>query len=437
MSIVLGLATTQADYTAAFVQSPIDRDPNWENMTEHEQKRSGVYVEMPRGFREPGKVLKLKRSLYGLRQSPRNFFQHLKSKLEETGFTAMTNVDLCLFVSDKVICLSYVDDTLWFSPRQEYIDEALDRLRAVGMDLEKENDVAGFLGVHLERQGDSIKMTQKGLTSRIIDALRVRDANTVHTPAKEPLPLDKDGKQPNGNYNYASVIGMLQYLQAHSRPDITMAVSQCARFVHGTKRSHEIALERIGQYLKKTENEGLVYRPSSEFTIDCYVDADFAGLWGYEHPQDPSVAKSRTGFVICISNCPVIWNSKLQSSIALSTMESEYNALSSSMRDLLPFRNVVTTVAKSVGMDDEILSTFKTTVHEDNSGCLTLANLEPGRITPRSKHYAVRVHWFRSHLEPNRTTVEKIESANQKADILTKPLGRTLFERLRLMLCGW
>jgi hypothetical protein len=361
----------------------------------------------------------------------------LKGKLEETGFEAMTDVDPCLFISDKVICLSYVDDTLWFSPRQEYIDEALEKLRAVGMDLEKEDDVAGFLGVHLERQGDSIKMTQKGLTGRIIEALGVRDTRTSHTPAKEPLGMDPDGDPPNGNYSYASVIGMLQYLQAHSRPDITMAVSQCARFVHSPKRSHEEALERIGHYLKKTENEGLIYRPSRDFTVDCYVDADFAGLWGYENPLDPSVAKSRTGFVICMSNCPVIWSSKLQSSIALSTMESEYNALSMAMRDLLPFRNVVETVAHAVGLSSDVLSTFKTTVHEDNSGCLTLANLEPGRVTPRSKHYAVRMHWFCSHLVPNRVSVEKIDTSIQKADILTKPLGRTQFEAIRALLCGW
>ena len=249
--------------------------------------------------------------------------------------------------------------------------------------------------------------------------------------------MDKDGDPGNASYSYPSVVGMLQYLQAHSRPDITMAVSQCARFVHSPKRSHEVALERIGQYLRKTENEGLILRPSDHFEIDCYVDADFAGLWGYENPLEPSVAKSRTGFVICISNCPVIWTSKLQSSIALSTMEAEYNALSTAMRDLIPFRNVALAVGTAVGVSDEVLTTFRTTVHEDNNGCLTLARMEPGRITPRSKHYAVRTHWFRSHLIPNQVELEKIDSAIQRADILTKPLGRKQFEAIRALLCGW
>jgi len=436
-SILLGLQTAQADYTAAFVQAPIDTPPDFETMTSLEQEQTGVFCHMPRGFKEHGKVLKLKRNLYGLRQAPRNFFQHLKTNLESIGFTAQTDIDPCLFISDKVVCLTYVDDTLFFSPRQEYINEAMDRLRSTGMALEKEDDVAGYLGVHMETRGDEIKLTQKGLTRRIIEALGVLNGKTVNTPASEPLPIDKDGTQSNADFSYASVIGMLQYLQGHSRPDITMAVSQCARFVHSPKLSHENALKQIGQYLKKTEGEGLIFKPSRDFSIDCYVDADFAGLWGHEDPNEPSVAKSRTGYLICISDCPVIWSSKLQTSIALSTMEAEYNALSSAMRDLLPMRAVVSTVAKAVGIEESILTSFKTTVHEDNMGCLTLANLEPGRVTPRSKHYAIRTHWFRSHLKPNRVVVSHIPTALQKADILTKPLGRTRFEAVRKLLCGW
>lgn len=116
LSIVLNLTTRQVDYTAAFVHAPIDRDPDWDTLTPEEQDKRGVYLEMPRGFGEPGKVLKLKRSLYGLKQSPRNFFQHLKEKLEGIGFESATDVDPCLFISNKVICLIYVDDTLFYSP---------------------------------------------------------------------------------------------------------------------------------------------------------------------------------------------------------------------------------------------------------------------------------------------------------------------------------
>ena len=81
-------------------------------MTPEEQERAGVYVEMPKGFREPGKVYKLKKSLYGLKQAPCNFFQHLKKNLEAVGFEQQIDIDPCLFISPKVICLVYVDNTL-------------------------------------------------------------------------------------------------------------------------------------------------------------------------------------------------------------------------------------------------------------------------------------------------------------------------------------
>ena len=185
LSIVLGLSTKQVDYTAAFVHAPIDKDPDWDNLTEEEQEKRGVYVDMPRGFSQPGKVLKLNRSLYGLKQSPRNFFQHLKGKLENIGFESAEAVDPCLFISDKVICLVYVDDTLFYSPRQEYIDEVIQQLQEQGMDLEVEGSVAGFLGVHIERneQDDSIKLTQRGLAKRIIDTLQIDHLPKKHTPA--------------------------------------------------------------------------------------------------------------------------------------------------------------------------------------------------------------------------------------------------------------
>ncbi|KAG7369081.1 reverse transcriptase RNA-dependent DNA polymerase [Nitzschia inconspicua] len=419
----------QVDYTAAFVHAPL---------------HDVVYVCMPRGFAEEGKVLKLRRSLYGLKQSPRNFFLHLKSNLEACGFrNPSPDTDPCLFVSGKVVCVVYVDDTLLWSPHIEWIDEAIAQLEANGMALEVEDSVAGFLGVHIHRdQGDgSIKLTQKGLILRIIAALGIEKEPAVHTPAAAtPLVKDLDGDPPDGSFNYASVIGMLGYLQSNSRPDIAFAVSSAARFTHHPRRSHELALKRIGQYLKGTIEDGLVLRPSDTLDIDCYVDADFAGLWPHEDKSDPSCVKSRTGFSICVANCPVIWSSKLQGDIATSTMEAEYSALSSAMRELLPFRDLLLALAPSIGVNTDHSTVFRTTVHEDNAGALALAHLEPGRVTPRSKHYAVKLHWFRSKLVaagPHPITIVKIDTALQRADILTKALTKNKFVVIRKQLCGW
>jgi hypothetical protein len=117
ISLIYDFATLQVDYTAAFTQSDIDKQPNWDSMTEEQKERSGVYLELPKGFKQPEKVLRLKKSLYGLRQSPRNWFLHLKDNFAKVGFK-QSEYDACLFVSDKVICIVYVDDTLFFSPRQ-------------------------------------------------------------------------------------------------------------------------------------------------------------------------------------------------------------------------------------------------------------------------------------------------------------------------------
>ena len=104
---------------------------------------------------------------------------------------------------------------------------------------------------------------------------------------------------------------MLLYLQNHSRPDLTFAVSQCARYTFCPKLSHEKALKRIGRYLQGTRDKGLIMQPTAELNVDCYVDSDFAGLWGYEDDQDPTCVRSRTGYIITIGGCPVLWSSKL------------------------------------------------------------------------------------------------------------------------------
>ena len=337
-----------------------------------------------------------------------------------------------------------VDDTLFYARDKNDIDVVISGLQRAGMDLEEESDVAGFLGVHIDRRDDgSILLSQKGLTQRIIEALNISHLPKKLTPARPGCVLgsDKDGDPPDGTFNYASVVGMLGYLHANSRPDISFAVAQAPCFTHAPRRSHEKALERIGQYLKGTLDKGLILRPEpfeSVFKTDIYVDADFAGAWGHEDPLDSACVKSRTGYVIEVMNCPVQWSSKLQSCVATSTMEAEYTALSMALRVAIPFMDVCRYVASKFQLaKGSTLVTFKTTVHEDNMGALTLAKLEPGRSTPRSKFYAIKMHWFRSFLKPKEIELEYIESKEQKADIFTKALSTAEFLRARKLTCGW
>jgi len=143
-----------------------------------------------------------------------------------------SEVDPCLFTSEKVICLVYVKDTLFFSPNESDIDMVLRKLRELQMELSIEDNVAGFLGVLIKKLDEgSIELTQAGLIKRILESMGIEGANPKSTPAeKEALPSDKTGSITEPPFNYASVIVMLQYLC--TRPDISFAESQCSQYMH-------------------------------------------------------------------------------------------------------------------------------------------------------------------------------------------------------------
>ena len=145
---------------------------------------------------------------------------------------------------------------------------------------------------------------------RIIQELgsAVKDANVKDTPAvyKEILHKDENGPNRKQDWNYRSLIGMLNYLAASTRPDILFAVYQCARFSFNPKLSHERALNRIVQYLKGTKDKGIILKPNPNEGIKCYVDTDFAGSYHNETKDDPVSVYSRTGYVIFFFGYPVV-----------------------------------------------------------------------------------------------------------------------------------
>ena len=257
------------------------------------------------------------------------------------------------------------------------------------------------------------------------------------------------------DWEYASIIGMLMYLANNSRPDIAHAVHACARYTHSPKKSHATAVKHILRYLKGTQDKGMLLCPNKLHELNCYVDSDFAGNYTSFPDQDPTSVKSRTGYVILYQSCPVLWVSKMQTQCALSTMESEYIALSQSMRDLIPLREILKEIMVTVFDQPNLMlkcatnsKSFtdiiseesespipKSKVYEDNSACLKFARLP--RLTPRTKHIAVPYHWFRSKVEQLEISIEPISTENQLADQFTKPLTCDKFLNGRKQLMGW
>jgi hypothetical protein len=170
-------------------------------------------------------------------------------------------------------------------------------------------------------------------------------------------------------------------------------------------------------------------KPTGTFSLDLYVDADFAGLHRREPDEESNAVRSRTGFIILLSGCPLVWKSQLQTEISLSTLEAEYSALSTSLKTLLPLKRILEEVVSNLDIPSPLRTSIQARVFEDNQGCYYLATNQ--RLTNRTKYFLVKYHWFWSHYNRGEFVVLQVASENQLADYLTKGLPRDAFLRNR------
>jgi hypothetical protein len=342
-------------------------------------------------------------------------------------------------MKEDIVCVLYVDDTLFFSTDDKLIDKHISALQSLQFELTDEGDVETFLGVKFtDHPNGSMTMTQPSMIDQVLKALGLSDDSKCHkTPATSPpLHAHKDGAERTERWNYKSVIGMLIFLAKNTRPDIEYAVHQCARFQLNPKKAHENAVKRIGRYLLGTRDKGITFTPKLEEinSVECFVDADFAGNYSKETSQDPDSVKSRTGCLIRFAGCPITWFSRLQTEIALSTTEAEYIALSTAARTLLPLRELMIEISKLFNLK-QITPDVKCTLFEDNIGAETLA--KSPKMNPRTKHIAIKYHHFREAVEKGYLNITRVATDKQLADILTKPVPLTTLEPLRKEVMGW
>ncbi len=382
LSMTMHWVTCSIDFSNAFVQAKLT-EPVW--------------THLPRGFTKSGQArtcLRLKKSLYGLSIAPKMWWTHVSRAILELGLTSSQH-DPCLFFKRDLLVILYVDNASIAAPNEGLIDEFVEGLKKKGFDLTREGSFSEFLGIKFEEdtKAGTITLTQQGLIKMIIAATGLEDCNPNWTPAEQTAL----GKYPEGppiheDWSYPSIVGMLLYLSMNTRLDICFAVSQVARFNHNPKQSHAQAVKMIVRYLSRTWDKGMIVKPSGDLQIDCYVDANFAGLYRQDPDDSPTSAKSRLRYIISLGGVPLVWKSQLQSEISLSTQESEYSALSQAILVVLPIRRTLLELVAPIGLNNYIRATVNARVFEDNNGAYLLATGQ--RITNCTRFYQVKWHHF-------------------------------------------
>jgi Reverse transcriptase (RNA-dependent DNA polymerase) len=420
--------TRQLDFVLAFPQAPVETD---------------LYMEVPAGFEineNPKEyALKLVNNLYGQKQAGRVWNKYMTKGLIELKFQ-QSQSDPCIFWRNNVILVIYTDDTIVTGPNASEVQQAIDDI-GNKFKITSQPKVDDFLGVKIIRHQETgqIEFIQPHLIDSILSDLQLlSNSNPRGLPASTSNILHKyndSEAHDDTTFHYRSVIGKMSYLEKCTRPDIAYAVHQCARFASNPKQEHTKAVKLIGRYLLGTRDQGIRCTPNDD-SLSCYADAGFAGDWNAEIAEsDSSTARSRTGFIITYAGCPLLWSSKLQTEIALSTTESEYISLSTALREVIPLQRLIEEL-RVAGFDlpsrpGKVLCK----AFEDNSGAFEMARSP--KLRPRTKHLNIKYHHFREEVEKGTIQIYQVDTGDQIADIFTKPLGNELFKRFRFRIMGW
>lgn len=330
--------------------------------------------------------------------------------------------------------VTHVDDCLIFCKDKKVLEELITSLKDE-FKLTDEGNLSAFLSAQFKKSGNQLETSQPHLIECIVEALNLNnEAKMRDAPENAIHGRDDDGKKHMQTWNYHSVIGMMNYLVATSRPDALYAVHQCARCALNLKISCEEAIKHVGRYLKRIKDKGVIFAFDATKGIEVYVDADCARTWNISDSNKMMSALSRTGCAIKIANCLIIWVSKMQTEVALSTTEAEHITLLQSTREFIPLKNILEHLSNFVKVINREISAFST-IFEDNAGVLQLAN-EP-KCRPRAKRICIKYHHFCQHVKDKTITIRAIDANEQQTDIFSKPLPLDKFRKFRKALIGW
>jgi hypothetical protein len=218
------------------------------------------------------------------------------------------------------------------------------------------------------------------------------------------------------HHKYREYIGKLMYLMVCTRPDIAFTVNFLARACASPEKRHMQSVMKLVRYLKGTKTKGLFY-PARE--VDKPVIVDLVGYVDAAHGDCLVTRKSTSGYLFCINGTPVTWKSSRQSVITTSSTEAEYVSACDGTKEAVWLRHLLE--------DMGCTATEPTVLHEDNNSCI--AQTENPLHHKRTKHIDIAYHFTRQMVDEDVVVLVKIDTADQVADMLTKPLGNILFSK--------
>lgn len=373
-----------------------------------------IYMDQPEGYNDgSGRFCRLNKAIYGLRQSGREWNKKLDSALMSFGLTKSRS-DPCVYFSGNflLIIAIYVDDILFFWEDESEKDKLKRSLSSVFK--MKDIGVATYcVGLHITYVNGGICLDQTKYVHDVLARFNMTDCKAVATPSDvsqklsiEMSPANEEERRQMADVPYQEAVGSLLYLVQGTRPDIAFAVSDVSRFNSNPGKAHWVAVKRVLRYLKATSDYKLFYTSDSSGTLTGYTDADWA--------SDIDKRRSCTGYVYKMCGAAISWASKRQPTVALSSTEAEYMALSSSIQEAIWLR--------MFGRDlDPDLKRRPIEIQCDNQSALTLAANDCFRA--RSKHIDVRHHYIRDKILDKSVTLSYTPTEEMAADILTKAVN--------------
>lgn len=377
-----------------------------------------VFMDLPPGFEGKfgeKKVCRLKKSLYGLKQSPRAWFDRFGKVVKLQGYV-QSQADHTMFYKHSserrvAILIVYVDDIILTGDDVFELDR-LKKALAREFEIKDLGPLKYFLGMEFARSKKGIFISQRKYILDLLGETGLLGCKAAETPIEPNLKLrPASPEEMVDKERYQRLVGRLIYL-SHTRPDIAFAVSMVSQFMHSPNQGHFDAVYRILRYLKGTPGKGILYEDRGHLQVEVFTDADWAG----------SVVdrRSTSGYCTYVGGNLVTWRSKKQNVVARSSAEAEFRAVAHGICEVLWIK--------------QLLEELKTTsplpmkVFCDNKAAIAIAHNPV--LHDRTKHVEVDKHFIKEKLENGLIIMPYIPTSKQVADILTKGLPKEQFNSL-------